>query len=739
MRRPPPRDTPPERRPRKEPTRPEGPFDRLLRKRPERDPAPFIIGGTIFFLGLVIVLVFVISSVLGGDDDDGGPSVQVAEGVNARLVRLPELRPGLKAVSDFVEFETEGDVPSLIQIQLPLLERVDDPEGLGFYTFTNGRWQRVSNVELVDEATQLGKGDFSPLPANLAILRVVSRTFQVVGSLPSRNTLHPEGQVDVLSPRDYVPAADGSVLGSATDVGGDPNVSVMPTIVGSSADTGAVVDDILASESLLAAHVQAIVSLVVEGGFDGIDLEYSLVDPGLSQEFTDFVTALSQALAAEGPLGVSITVPPPTGQRQAYEWEALGQVVEMIRVLPIADPVDYWETMPEALDEIAQSVAPQKVVLVISPFSVERIGDVSRPIGYVEAMVLAGEIAVQEPTDPLEVVPGVSVKAVAINMAESEGASPLKWSDQAGIMTFSFGGAQGRTIFVENLFSVRFKLELAETYGLGGVVVADASAQSDVANVWPAVTELAEAASVTLLRPSNENLLPVWGAPDGGVLEVGAGTTATWRAPAEAGQYTLEFEVSDGERLFGRKITVEVAGPPEASPTPFATPFGPTATPTPEPTGTPTPEPTDTPVAGDLAVEVGKLADGDDPDTTFSNQELTSAGSSIVYLITIDNDSAVEVTVISLLDDVYPEMECLDTTQVNVVDQVLAPDDGDGLLGEAVFDGGPDELQCFFTEIAPGDPGIPTTDIITLVVEDSDGRQATDQDDATVTTVIVEG
>src|SRR3990170_1142158 len=59
---------PPERRPRREVPRPEGPFDRLLRRRPERDPAPLIIGGTIAFLALIIALVFVFSSLLGGDE-----------------------------------------------------------------------------------------------------------------------------------------------------------------------------------------------------------------------------------------------------------------------------------------------------------------------------------------------------------------------------------------------------------------------------------------------------------------------------------------------------------------------------------------------------------------------------------------------------------------------------------------------------------------------------------------------
>jgi len=89
------RDEPPERRFRRDVPRPEGPFDRLLRRRPERDPAPLIIGGTVAFLALVIVLVVVFSSLLGGGGGDGtgggDGDLDVAPGITARRAALPGL------------------------------------------------------------------------------------------------------------------------------------------------------------------------------------------------------------------------------------------------------------------------------------------------------------------------------------------------------------------------------------------------------------------------------------------------------------------------------------------------------------------------------------------------------------------------------------------------------------------------------------------------------------------------
>src|SRR3990170_3246671 len=137
----PPRQEPPRRRLRRQLPRPEGPFDRLLRRRAERDPAPIIIGGTIAFLALVIILVFAFSSIFGGGDDGGTTSpggngngtVEVAPGIRGRLAKLPGLPPGLSAVSEFIEFETEEDVPAIIG--LPLQQQTTEATGLGFYTF----------------------------------------------------------------------------------------------------------------------------------------------------------------------------------------------------------------------------------------------------------------------------------------------------------------------------------------------------------------------------------------------------------------------------------------------------------------------------------------------------------------------------------------------------------------------------------------------------------------------------
>jgi hypothetical protein len=724
----PPREPPPERRPRRDVQRPEGPFERLLRRRPDRDPAPIIIGGTVAFLALVIVIVLSISLLSGGGgdggdgsvSDGGGDVITFAQGITGRRVKTPALPPGLVALSSYFEFEAEEDVP--ITVQLPLSEAVDDPSGLGFYVFIENRWQRLAEADVQEIAGKvLAEGEFPTVPANLAVLRVLANQYQVAGSLPTGTGLHADARPSVISPRDYIPDSDGGITGEATEISAD-SILLLPTIVGSSQETAATVNEVLQDDTKRQAHIDAIVTLVQEAELDGIDLEYSSVKPDLASEFTEFVTRLADALhdqPTQKRLGLSL--PPPSDQRQAYDWKKLGQSADIIKVLPLADPITYWEEMPGAIGQVVRDVDPVKVMLVINPFSIEDLGDVTRPIGYLQAMALAAEAVVRDP-NPADVETSSTVTLVAKNLDEDEGASPLRWDDDAAAVSFASGGTDRRRVFIENSFSAAFKMEMVQAYRLGGLAISDASASSDVANLWPTVDEFVRANAVSLGRPNDQALLPVWQATDGGDVGAGAGTTATWIAPSTAGTFNLLLVVSDGELRFGRRLAVEVKRGNEPSSTPLVT-FGPT------PTTAPTGEPTETPTPSVLPIQVGKRADGDDADEVSSDPETASSGSAVKYRVVIDNDSDVEVTITSILDDLYPAAECLDIDGNSVIGVTLSAEDNDA---EIVNDKGTDSAVCYFTETVSGASGDSITDKIVVTVEDVDGNVGSDFDTAKV-------
>jgi hypothetical protein len=221
-------------------------------------------------------------------------------------------------------------------------------------------------------------------------------------------------------------------------------------------------------------------------------------------------------------------------------------------------------------------------------------------------------------------------------------------------------------------------------------------------------------------------LQPTWQAPEGGNLANPTGTNVTWVAPS-GGQYHVVLVVSDGDRRFGQQIVVEVRQGESPSPTVIET-FAPESeTPTAPPEES---TPTDTPEPGLVFVEVGKVAEGDDADNEYTNDEHITAGSDVTYLITIDNDTNGPVTITSLVDDLYPEAVCLTAGDAPVIQTVLSSDDGDG---PGNIDGGSDQVQCTFTVTVNGNSGDVIVNTATGVVEDLSGSTDADQDNTTVT------
>jgi spore germination protein YaaH len=486
-----------------------------------------------------------------------------------------------------------------------LLQRVTDPAGLGFYTFGDGRWRQVAAATLGDDGE--ASGEFPTIPKSLAVLRVVAQRYQVAASLPTGSALHPEAQplLNIVSPRDYVPQGDGSLTGQATPLVLGGSTLVIPTIVGNDEAAATAVASILSDPVARQNHIDAIIRLVSEGEFAGIDLEYVLAEPDLRQDLTRFVEALAQALHEQGQR-LSLTLPAAIGDEEAaaYDWKALGAQADMIKVLPHQDPAAYWETMSQALRFATRNVAPEKLFLAVSPFTIMQEMTRVSPIGYQQAMFLATQMEVRSPSDPLLIVPAAGVDISAINIDQGRGASGLQWSDDARAIVFAFGPQGNRsTVFLENVFSTAFKLELVQIFGLAGVAVAQTSDQVDVANIWPAVKALVDTGTAVLTRPELNVLAPQWFAPGGGDIIPQDGAIV-WHPPTD-GQHTIVLVVSDGVLRFSRRLAVEVQ--PAIEPTPLPLPPAteippelevptPTATPTPEAMETPAPEATETPV-----------------------------------------------------------------------------------------------------------------------------------------------
>jgi hypothetical protein len=549
----------------------QGPFDRILRTTSDGEPAApdraFVyVGGTILGLALLLLILILppISVLSRGDDGDGGAPAgpRVSEDIIYEpRGGMPKTPAGLSAASIMLDLTAAPEnPPPASAITVNLKEKQSDARALGLYTHVDGRWQRLSDVSLL-EGGLAARGEVQALPANVAILRRSRASLQVAGAVPAGSDVADTAKslLTVSHPLVFIPTGEGGVIGQAPAV--PPGTyNVVPVIVPLDP---AVVDDIMRSGDLRARHAEAIAQAVESGNFAGINVDYRNLNTTLGEQYSEFVEALSAALEANGRT-LTLTLPLPQrveGELDAgpFDWARLGDAADTIEIAGEVDQELYFQNTEAGLDYVTERVDRSKLLLTISSLSVERGNDGLRTMSLTDALTLASIVGVKTEGD---IAPGAQVQLVAQNISPDEGASGLGWDETARAVTFSYPGRGGkRTVWLSNRFSAAFRLELAQRYGLGGVVIADASQQGGSDDVWAPVRELADSGSITLTRPHGDFFTPVWSAPQG-TLTATSGGNVTWTAPQEPGTYEITLIVSDGVIRLGQRITLEVVAPP---------------------------------------------------------------------------------------------------------------------------------------------------------------------------------
>jgi hypothetical protein len=536
--------------------REQGPFDKLLQPDVPRDRTPIIIVGVIVVLAIVLlILVLPPVSILSG----GGSAPVGSPGFTSRpQSKTPEPPAGWEILSRLYELKAGGSEGGAL-LTVDLDTRPPDDRNLALYTYKDGQWKRLAAATLSNDGSA-AQGEVSSLPENVAVLRRTALAVEVAGSLPPDAEMDPQAArtLSVLHTLDFVPAADGILLGTARPRPQDSSLRVLPTVRALGPPDSEAVDTILASPDLIQTHINDIVRVVREGSYDGIHLDYRAVSPARGAEFTQFVAGLADALHSDG-RSLSLTLPLPTRQPAGwdtgpYDWQALGQAVDAIELIPEPDQSLYYQRMEDALQFLTQQVDRSKLILVVSPFSYEKGGEGINALLLSQALGLASTLVVRTEGD---IRPDEQVTIVGPNIYQDEGASGVFWDDEALAVSFSYPGEGGaRTVWIENGFSIAFKLDLARRFQLGGVAVDDVSLAAAGPDIWSPIQELAESGKVTLVKPNGTLLKPYWEASEG-ALDGGAKGAVAWTAPAP-GTYEVTLVVSDGVVRVGQRLSLEV-------------------------------------------------------------------------------------------------------------------------------------------------------------------------------------
>jgi len=457
-------------------------------------------------------------------------------------------------------------------VSVPLTDR-SSTRGLSLFANEGGKWNRLTTVQVTQDGTSAVNTTSIDVPKAFAVLRRTGGDFEIFAAVPNGGVIGADAArlASAAVPGNYVPAADGSVSGGPTVSQPGAPYRLFPALVAEGGAEAQAVTSLLGDDTKRAAHIDRIVQEANRGSFDGIEIDYTAVDPGLKKNFTSFIQALATKLhASNRKLIVRMPLPRREGNSWnllAYDWPELAKSADWLVIAAEHDQSIYRTRVPEAVKYLSSTMDSRKLILEVTPLSEEKSEQGQpRTLTTAEALSIAGQITVR---DRDKIVTNADAVLSADNINREGGSGP-QWTS-AGVVGYSYrSGNDQRTVWMENSFSVAFKLELIQLYKLGGVAVDNATADPNIANIWPAIEQYQAAGAPTLQQPSPASLRPQWLADGNAIPDAGNRALITWRTPPAPGRHTISVIVSEGTMRVtnSTEIDVKAAPPGTAAATP---------------------------------------------------------------------------------------------------------------------------------------------------------------------------
>ena len=522
-------------------------------------------------LGTVALGWFLFSKACGSED------CTKAYCASGKAVAPPD---GYELVTEVYEYSAKATstVPAGqafdLRVQLPLTKPTNDSSSLSFYRYLEDTkaWEPITPAVLDGQGKQVS-ATLTDAPKLMAVLRRSSPGGQVVAYLGHGASLHPDaaGRVTLVHTLDFTPAADGGVAGEVSKLKPDGAYDWYPVVSANGGTKGAVavVQGILADPKNRSNHVQQIAKVVADGNLKGIDIAYLDLTVADRSSYALFISELAATLHAQNKR-LTLTLPTPLKvadrvDEGGYDYAELGKAADLVKLAPYRDQDTYRLAIPSILQHLTALIPSAKLVLTVSPYATEKGAGGLSTMRITDAMSLATKLAIRGEA----VQTSSNVDVYGVNIDRTENLSGVRWVPEVACVAFTYKestGAGARTIWLENVFSIGFKLEFILQNKLGGVAVEDASDNPFLGNIWPAIVTYVTTGQPQLLQPNADDLKPVWRASKGPLEDTGKGF-AHWVTPAEAGTYTIFLRLSDGVARFENKADVNVKARDAKTPT----------------------------------------------------------------------------------------------------------------------------------------------------------------------------
>jgi len=528
-----------------------------------------------------------------------------AAGDQASAEAMPS---NLEMKSPLYTFSVRGEMPKETTLAIPVPNDAEPLSTLDIYAWTGREWQWLPKT--IFQEDDLLEVNLASIPSAVAIMQTTPLVPSVSAPLPAGSTLQSEAR-DILVEieAEALPVQSDGIDGNNTvaatgdlleQPGEGASYIVLPTIRNEmeGAIRSDLINNILVSDELRRNHIDDIVNLVVQNMYPGINLDYQRMDPGLRDQFTAFLSELSQELHAHHKL-LAVTVEPPVQISEdrwdtgAYDWKAIGQVVDSFKLPAVTRPEAYAAggQMEALLGYAVDNVNRYKIQVLLPSYSTDWVADEMILLSYAEALqLMGGDLVLPEGRNSF--APGELV-----TVQFSGGSSGVNFDEQSQSYWFTYTNEQGEhTVWLENATSMAHKLELLRKYSIKGASIPGLLEEGNDERMWDVLQEY-----VNSVTPAADTQFAVVWTVESAVgasltQEVGSLTTPmfAWTAPLEGGEYSISAAISDdgGQTAgsAGGRVSFVVSEP---TPTPAPPPA---ATPTPRPSGgSPAPAPTATP------------------------------------------------------------------------------------------------------------------------------------------------
>ncbi len=475
----------------------------------------------------------------------------------------------LEIKSPYYRIRTRNGASQPVSVNVALPDDAEPWETLDLYTWNGERWIWLgSDLHAEVAEREFVRAEVTELPESVVLVQAGAKEPTVSTYLDADDDLSQVREFDVVNPTGLLLGTMGGFAGDPESLvvpEDDPGRAVLPALrnwaPGGSVNAG-LLADLLTDPAIQQIHIDNIVELCTERGFDGIEIDYRGVALEHRDAYASFIEALADALH-EADLSLSVTIEQPVPvdggwEAGGYDLAALGRAADAVKVPFPAAPESFAEdaTAHRLLNWATAEVSRYKINMLVSSLSA-RAGDGEEAyegISLEEALAPFGHIETLADLEDVEPETELTFKLGGSLLS----ATP---QEEAGThrIRYRADGGEAHTVWLGTPASLAHKLRWAERYHLGGVAVADALDPGNMDGVMEVIAGYGAEAQ----PPTDEPMEVAWAVRDSGRLIDEQTSPLTelsyrWSTPEEAGQFQVSASILGFDH---GSLTVTVAEP----------------------------------------------------------------------------------------------------------------------------------------------------------------------------------